>query len=319
MEDLGTKLQEERLRRGIELQDISNATHISASVLRDIENNNFEKYKGDEEYIKMYLRKYSEYLGVDARDYISDYITLTNGYKQEDLIVKEDKPNNPPKKQVKISNPKFAKSKKVYESEQTSNFIRYAIIVVLIIAIFGVVYFGISLMNNNSTSFSDNDNFNVTGEVTEKETEQEEEEKKDTDQEDTKDDTEEEKQTETTSGITVEHTAPYTYTVTVPSDEETFKVKFAFVTQTWCKLVVNGATYSGFQARIYNEANVNNDINADPEIVELEFNTNETYQLILTNGHNIGHSYYFDDVQVDLPSSEELDSNVDITFNIVKQ
>ena len=115
MEDLGTKLQEERLKRNIDLQDISKATHISISVLKDIESNNFSKYTGDEEYIKMYLRKYSEYLGIESRGFVQDYITLTSAIKLNEIEKDEPKQEVKPRVQTKISQPKYAKSKKVYE------------------------------------------------------------------------------------------------------------------------------------------------------------------------------------------------------------
>ena len=54
VEELGRKLLEERQARGISLTEISEATHISIGVLKDIEAGNFAKYKGDEQYIKMY-------------------------------------------------------------------------------------------------------------------------------------------------------------------------------------------------------------------------------------------------------------------------
>ncbi len=324
MEDLGKRLQEERLKRKIDLQEISDATHIQISVLKDIESGNFDKYKGDEEYIKMYLRKYSEYLGIDSREFVDNYVSITQEIKLEELSQKEEQEKAAQQRSsITLSNPKYARTKKVYENSNSTNYIRYFIIAVLIVLIIAAIYYGIRLVSNTNSNFNSSNNFQVSGEVeeddtlvSEDDTLEDEDALVDEDEEDT--DTEA-SDTEETDDIRIEHTDAYTYTVYVSGDLDTFTMRIEFVGRTWSSLRVNGSSYSGFIDTIYNEANTSNDLDAEADVVELEFNTNDVYEIVLRNGFNYGHRYYFNDVEVEVPDSENVGDTQNITFNIVKE
>lgn len=311
MEELGKRLQQERLSRNIELEQISENTHISMRVLKDIEAGNFEKYKGDEEYIKMYLRKYSEFLGIDSREFVENYISITQEIKIEKMQEEEEKK---PRKQISIAHPDYTKTKKVYEDNQSSNFIRYGIIIGLIFLILGSVYYGIKLMDKDTPSFDDKDNVQVSGDVGENS--QEKDEQKDKNDEDQEGLVQEEEQKQT---IRIEKSVPYEYTVVVPANQETFKMKLEFVGKSWSSLTVNNQAYSGFVSKVYNEANTTSSREATPEVVVLEFNTNDVYLIVLNNGYNFAHRYYFDDVQVEVPEQEDLGDVRQIKFNVVKE
>lgn len=56
MDTIGKRLLDEREHRGYTLQEVSQKTYIAVSVLRDIEEGKFTKYKGDEQYIKKYIK-----------------------------------------------------------------------------------------------------------------------------------------------------------------------------------------------------------------------------------------------------------------------
>ena len=71
------------------IEDLSDKTKISVAVLRDIEKGKFDRYKGDEAYVKMYLKKISQALDMDSEQLTEQYIELTREIELEDLKEKE--------------------------------------------------------------------------------------------------------------------------------------------------------------------------------------------------------------------------------------
>ena len=57
MENISEHVKREREARGITLEELAKGTFISVAVLKDIESGAFDKYKGDELYLKMYLNQ----------------------------------------------------------------------------------------------------------------------------------------------------------------------------------------------------------------------------------------------------------------------
>ena len=57
MDNLGQNIRQKREKKQMTIEDLSAKTKISVAVLRDIENGKFDRYKGDEAYVKMYLKK----------------------------------------------------------------------------------------------------------------------------------------------------------------------------------------------------------------------------------------------------------------------
>ena len=68
MENISERVKKEREARGITLEELAKGTFISVAVLKDIESGNFDTFKGDELYLKMYLRKIAKYLGLDEKE-----------------------------------------------------------------------------------------------------------------------------------------------------------------------------------------------------------------------------------------------------------
>ena len=56
MDNLGEKIRQTRESKKMTIEDLSAKTKISVAVLRDIEKGKFDRYKGDEAYVKMYLK-----------------------------------------------------------------------------------------------------------------------------------------------------------------------------------------------------------------------------------------------------------------------
>lgn len=101
MENISEHVRREREARGVTIEELAKGTFISVAVLKDIESGKFDKYKGDELYLKMYLRKIAKYLGLEEKELDAEFEALTQEIqleeiRQEDLnkrLVEENKKN----------------------------------------------------------------------------------------------------------------------------------------------------------------------------------------------------------------------------------
>lgn len=314
MEDLGRKLLEERQLRNITLQDISAATHISVGVLKDIESGKFDKYIGDEEYIKKYIKKYADYLGIESHDLIDSYVTLTQEINLSKIKEKEEKLKAEPKKTpvTQITKPAFAKAPKVYDNHSGRTFVKYTIIVALCLLIIFSVWYALKISSKDKAGFDNQNPNHISGtpnvegndETTIPPTEEE---------------PSENKPANTTSKVEMTRTAANQYSIKLPSDSETFTLKIEFVSYTWSSMLVNGVNYSGFDGKAYNSANTANDKNATPETVELTFNTKDVNTIVLSNGYNLYHRYYINGEKLDVPESDQTGNYADVTFTFIKE
>ncbi len=314
MEELGRKLLEERQLRNITLQDISAATHISIGVLKDIENGKFDKYTGDEEYIKKYIKKYADYLGIESDEFIDSYVALTQEISLAKIKEQEEKIKAEPKKPVTttITKPAFAQSTKVYDNHSGRTFVKYTIIIALCLLIVGSVWYALKLSNKDNTGFDSQNPNHISG----------------TPDVDTTEDPVippvEENQKEDPSKVETEkvemtRTAANQYSIKLPKEAETFTLKIDFVAQTWSSMLVNGKAYNEFQGRLYNSANASNDKNAKPETIELTFNTKDVNTIVLRNGCNLYHRYYFNGEELVTQESDQVNNVADVIFTIIKE
>ena len=72
MFEIGTSLREARLRQGLELPELEQATKIRSKYLRALEDEEFEVLPA-QTYVKGFLRTYAEYLGLDGQLYVDEY------------------------------------------------------------------------------------------------------------------------------------------------------------------------------------------------------------------------------------------------------
>lgn len=315
MEDLGRKLLEERQLRNITLQDISAATHISVGVLKDIESGKFDKYIGDEEYIKKYIKKYADYLGIESDELVDTYITLTQELSLTKIKEKEEKLKAEPKKApaTKITKPAFAKAPKVYDNHSGRTFVKYTIIVALCLLIIFSVWYALKLSSKDKAGFDNQNQNHISGTPNVDDNED----PVIPPAEDNKDD---EKPTDKeTPKVEMTRTAANQYSIKLPSDSETFTMKIEFVAYTWSSMLVNGTNYSNFAGKAYNSANTANDKNATPETVELTFNTKDVNTIVLSNGYNLYHRYYINGEKLDIPESDQSGNYADVTFTFIKE
>jgi cytoskeleton protein RodZ len=72
MFEIGNSLQEARLRQGLELPELEQATKIRARYLRALEEEQFDQLPAPT-YVKGFLRSYADYLGLDGQLYVDEY------------------------------------------------------------------------------------------------------------------------------------------------------------------------------------------------------------------------------------------------------
>jgi cytoskeletal protein RodZ len=72
MGDIGSTLQEARMRAQIDISDVEAATKIRAKYLRAMENEEWDRLPGPT-FVRSFLRTYAEHLGLDARLLVDEY------------------------------------------------------------------------------------------------------------------------------------------------------------------------------------------------------------------------------------------------------
>ena len=170
MENISEHVKREREARGITLEELAKGTFISVAVLKDIESGAFDKYKGDELYLKMYLRKIAKYLGMDEKELdvefeaLTQEIQLNKNYQgnSDKKLMDENKKNviisgkvSDTFKDLKNTKPrKTISNKKVYEDKYLMRYFKYALVALVCVGIIFVVWYSII-----ATRTPDNDNF----------------------------------------------------------------------------------------------------------------------------------------------------------------
>lgn len=90
MENIGANIRRQREAKHLTIEELSQRTKISVAVLHDIEDGKFDRYKGDEAYVKMYLKKISNVLSLDADMMTQQYIDLTQEIQMAEMQDKEE-------------------------------------------------------------------------------------------------------------------------------------------------------------------------------------------------------------------------------------
>ncbi|MDI6870265.1 MAG: DUF4115 domain-containing protein [Bacillota bacterium] len=72
MQEIGGRLRAERERQGRSLDEVHRTTHITTRYLESLEAGEFEVIPG-EVYLKGFLRRYAEFLGLDGEELIEQY------------------------------------------------------------------------------------------------------------------------------------------------------------------------------------------------------------------------------------------------------
>ena len=324
MDKISEKIKAARIAKGVTIEEVAEATLLSVNIIKDIEDGAFERFVGDELYVKMYLKKIARYLEIDET-IADDYYAITREIKKADLKDLENKKEDigsvtfvdkvkniqPTKKQLT--------RKGVYEDHYILRYIKYAIVIIIVIAIIIVLGYSFVFTKSNDSSFKNsNTSKTETSETLKKKTT--ETDKKKTTKSDT---TKKDEQTSTEITFTKNADGDYSFKLPDGYDQETFKLKVDFTFATRVDLHVNGdpnsyqtdtfkrGVYSGSLAPSMSDA-LKDD--SACESVELEFNVNDFQYLEFSYSWNIGHRYYINDQKLPLEESDH--NNTIKTFKL---
>lgn len=324
MDKISEKIKAARIAKGVTIEEVAEATLLSVNIIKDIEDGAFERFVGDELYVKMYLKKIARYLEIDET-IADDYYAITREIKKADLKDLENKKEDIGSvtfvDKVKNIQPtkKQPTRKGVYEDHYILRYIKYAIVIIIVIAIIIVLGYSFVLTKSNDSSFKNsNTSKTETSETLKKKTT--ETDKKKTTKSDT---TKKDEQTSTEITFTKNADGDYSFKLPDGYDQETFKLKVDFTFATRVDLHVNGdpnsyqtdtfkrGVYSGSLAPSMSDA-LKDD--SACESVELEFNVNDFQYLEFSYSWNIGHRYYINDQKLPLEESDH--NNTIKTFKL---
>lgn len=324
MDKISEKIKAARIAKGVTIEEVAEATLLSVNIIKDIEDGAFERFVGDELYVKMYLKKIARYLEIDET-IADDYYAIAREIKKADLKDLENKKEDIGSvtfvDKVKNIQPtkKQPTRKGVYEDHYILRYIKYAIVIIIVIAIIIVLGYSFVFTKSNDSSFKNsNTSKTETSETLKKKTT--ETDKKKTTKSDT---TKKDEQTSTEITFTKNADGDYSFKLPDGYDQETFKLKVDFTFATRVDLHVNGdpnsyqtdtfkrGVYSGSLAPSMSDA-LKDD--SACESVELEFNVNDFQYLEFSYSWNIGHRYYINDQKLPLEESDH--NNTIKTFKL---
>lgn len=308
VDNLGQYIREKRERRGMTIEELSKKTLISPAVLKDIEAGKFDRYTGEEAYVKMYLKKISQVLDLDTEGVTQQYIALTREIELEKIKEEETKQDYNSEMVEKGKNftfkvPQLTRKPSVYEDQSHLTIIRTAIILVIVCLIIAVCWYGFYKTRDHTSdpNFTPQNSSSIEGEVTP------EEETNNPDNTTPSDPT----QQGVDAGVTFTRVDVLNFEFTLPENTEEFTFKVEFMTKSWAKMLVNGSTYDQFDSKIYH----NNDT-TEPDTVELTFKVQDFQKLRLRNGCSLGHRYYINGQQIPLTDEDSFErpSNLELVL-----
>ena len=324
MDKISEKIKAARIAKGVTVEEVAEATLLSVNIIKDIEDGAFERFVGDELYVKMYLKKIARYLEIDET-IADDYYAITREIKKADLKDLENKKEDIGSvtfvDKVKNIQPtkKQPTRKGVYEDHYILRYIKYAIVIIIVIAIIIVLGYSFVFTKSNDSSFKNsNTSKTETSETLKKKTT--ETDKKKTTKSDT---TKKDEQTSTEITFTKNADGDYSFKLPDGYDQETFKLKVDFTFATRVDLHVNGDPNSyqtdTFKRGVYSGSlvpSMSDALKDDSacESVELEFNVNDFQYLEFSYSWNIGHRYYINDQKLPLEESDH--NNTIKTFKL---
>lgn len=157
MDKISEKIKAARIAKGVTIEEVAEATLLSVNIIKDIEDGAFERFVGDELYVKMYLKKIARYLEIDET-IADDYYAITREIKKADLKDLENKKEDIGSvtfvDKVKNIQPtkKQPTRKGVYEDHYILRYVKYAIVIIIVIAIIIVLGYSFVFMKSNDSS-----------------------------------------------------------------------------------------------------------------------------------------------------------------------
>ena len=148
MKEIGEKLKEARESMGITIEEASDDLKLRPSQIENIEEGNKEAFK-DVFYLKMFIKNYSKYLGLDSDEMIEEFneylfdftskISIEDIKKAEKEQIKKDKKL----KTVKIASPY------TIEKQQQKSIPKFLIIGGIVLLIIIIIYVAVLLITKD--------------------------------------------------------------------------------------------------------------------------------------------------------------------------
>jgi len=85
--EIGNRLREARVRRGLTIKDVEDATKIRSKYLEALEEDDFEVLPGPV-FVKAFLRTYASFLKVDADDVVEEYRSGHEPRREEPVLLR---------------------------------------------------------------------------------------------------------------------------------------------------------------------------------------------------------------------------------------
>lgn len=299
MENLGQYIRNKREQKKLTIDELSKKTLISPAVLRDIEAGKFDRYAGDEAYVKMYLKKISNVLDLDTEEVTQQYVALTREIELEKIReaeVENDHHNEEVVKKGKdftFKVPQLTRKPSVYEDKSHVTIIRAVIILIIVCLIIIVFWYGFSQTRNqaNDPEFKPAQQSTVEGEVkTDNQTTQSNQPGGSDNPTATPSDN---------ADITFTKNDRLDFSFKLPEGTEKFTFKVEFTEKSWAELKVNDKVYSQFESKIYHDTD-----SQEAESIELEFEVKDFENLTLKNGYSMGQHYYINNQEVPLTEDD---------------
>ena len=286
MNNLGELIKQKRLEKGLTIEQLSEKTMLSIAILKDIESGAFNRYEGDEMYVRMYLRKLCKVLDMDVDEVTASYLALTEEIKKEELekaakAVEAQKEKVQNKNNFQFERPNYNGKNNVYRDKSHLKFIRAGIICVVVALIVAVAYTAIKSLPAGSSSESTQQS--TTGSV--KTTKKKETKKKETAP--VKEEKEEKKEATVSFKSLSSSTRYPMYQVNVSGETDKITVKVVFGKKSWAGFYVNGVASSKFENRTYKAG----------ETVTAKLNA--------VNGRSTDTKYYINDKEVPLTNAQK--------------
>lgn len=135
---IGEQIKHYRNLANLTIQDLAELTKISMNHLQNMEDDNFTVFKGDEIYVKVYLKRIAKELKVDEHLFLDLYITLIESQKNvtSDTELVKTKIKT---KQVKLPK-KIKQNKRVYRDSSSKKFFKYFLIFVFVAVVIYCVW-----------------------------------------------------------------------------------------------------------------------------------------------------------------------------------
>ena len=314
MSNLGGYIRQKREEKNMSIEELSEKTKISIAVLNDIENGKFDRYKGDEAYVKMYLKKITGVLDLDTQSVTDQYIELTREIELEDIKEKDQQVLHNEEvvkkgKKFSFESPQFARKPSVYEDKSHVKIIQTIIILVLVCLVVVVIWYGFYSTRSKSEnpSFIEPDTPTVEGDVNTNDT-----------NEQNQNQTQDNNQTSQIVTLTREESSSsndINFTMALPEGATSFKLKMEFTTPVWAQLRVNGEDYQDFEGRVYPD-----EAHPDGEVVELEISLENFEDMRLRLGnYSEGQHYYINDQEIALTEEDYTQNPINLNVSMVKE